>query len=385
MKIAYLGTLISSDSDFPLIRELQKKKQEMIVYFSAEGEQTRGGIFSLKNVKKVDAIIPASEYEEFRAWSDYFDISNMYIVNNYHRKLYDIRSWLIWIKFIIHVKKQKVDAFHFVWPFRRQKMLLFFLRIKKVMTVHDPIPHSSQVTRSEEFVRRWSFRDSRKLLLLSSALKEEFIATYKLPREKVCLSRFGYYDWVDHYKSKTENNKLIPYIAFCGQIQSHKGVDVLLKAMVEVHKVNPALKCVVAGSGSFYFDIKPYKELDYIEIRNSFIEMGEMVDLVRNSLFTVCPYKDATQSGIVQITLSSGIPMIVTNVGSLPSSVKDGVTGLVVPPSDVDALAKAIIRLSSDDELITEFKNNIETQWKSQQGWDEVGRDYVEMYESLSS
>ena len=49
--------------------------------------------------------------------------------------------------------------------------------------------------------------------------------------------------------------------------------------------------------------------------------------------------------------MSKGVATIVTNVGGLPELVLDGVCGLVIPPSNPDAIADAILRLSNDTNL----------------------------------
>jgi 2-deoxystreptamine N-acetyl-D-glucosaminyltransferase/2-deoxystreptamine glucosyltransferase len=49
--------------------------------------------------------------------------------------------------------------------------------------------------------------------------------------------------------------------------------------------------------------------------------------------------------------LALGTPVIATAVGGVPEVVEDGVNGLLVPPNDVGALAKAIDRFFVDDEL----------------------------------
>jgi glycosyltransferase involved in cell wall biosynthesis len=51
--------------------------------------------------------------------------------------------------------------------------------------------------------------------------------------------------------------------------------------------------------------------------------------------------------------MAAGLPVIATKVGGVPEVVVDGVTGILVPPADPDALAQAIIRVSSDAELRT--------------------------------
>jgi glycosyltransferase involved in cell wall biosynthesis len=49
--------------------------------------------------------------------------------------------------------------------------------------------------------------------------------------------------------------------------------------------------------------------------------------------------------------LARGRPLVATSVGAIPELVRDGVTGLLVPPADPQALAGAIQRLLADPEL----------------------------------
>ena len=49
--------------------------------------------------------------------------------------------------------------------------------------------------------------------------------------------------------------------------------------------------------------------------------------------------------------MAAGAPVVATRVGGTPEAVQDGVTGLLVPPGDPGALARAIDRLLSNPEL----------------------------------
>jgi glycosyltransferase involved in cell wall biosynthesis len=46
--------------------------------------------------------------------------------------------------------------------------------------------------------------------------------------------------------------------------------------------------------------------------------------------------------------MRAGLPIVATRVGAIPEVVRDGVTGLLVPPDDPAALAQAIARLCAD-------------------------------------
>ena len=56
------------------------------------------------------------------------------------------------------------------------------------------------------------------------------------------------------------------------------------------------------------------------------------------------PYREATGSGIAQIAFGAGLPVIATRTGGLEEVVEEGTTGLLVPPRDPTALARAIER-----------------------------------------
>ena len=49
--------------------------------------------------------------------------------------------------------------------------------------------------------------------------------------------------------------------------------------------------------------------------------------------------------------MASGVPTVASDVGGIPELVKDGVSGLLVPPGDSSSLAKAVLRLGRDTDL----------------------------------
>jgi glycosyltransferase involved in cell wall biosynthesis len=57
----------------------------------------------------------------------------------------------------------------------------------------------------------------------------------------------------------------------------------------------------------------------------------------------------------VREAMSRGKAVIGSRVGGIPDMVEDGVTGLLVPPGDVAALAAAMQRLIDDDGLRDEL------------------------------
>jgi len=65
--------------------------------------------------------------------------------------------------------------------------------------------------------------------------------------------------------------------------------------------------------------------------------------------------------------MARGVPVVATHVGGLPEMVREGRTGLLVPPADPPALATAMARLLNDQELASamarEARVLVEREW----------------------
>lgn len=74
-------------------------------------------------------------------------------------------------------------------------------------------------------------------------------------------------------------------------------------------------------------------------------------------------------------------PVVATTVGCIPEYVNNGITGLLVPPKDEEALANAIIKILSDDNLRKEMGENIEKMVDEEYSWENLAAKTNETYE----
>ncbi|HZV68993.1 MAG TPA: glycosyltransferase [Saprospiraceae bacterium] len=140
----------------------------------------------------------------------------------------------------------------------------------------------------------------------------------------------------------------IPVILFFGFIRRYKGLDILLEAMSDERIRNAGIKLLIAGE--FYEDEKSYVEQidklgirEQLILRTAFIPDHEVQFYLSAPDVVIQPYRNATQSGVTPLAYHFEKPMIVTNVGGLPTLVPHEKVGLVTEP-EPKAIADAILR-----------------------------------------
>lgn len=138
----------------------------------------------------------------------------------------------------------------------------------------------------------------------------------------------------------------IPILLFFGFVRPYKGLRHVLDAMPAILARRRA-RLVVAGE--FWRDRHEYIDrIDRLGIRDAvtlidrYVANEEIGRLFAAADLVVQPYESATQSAVTQIAFDAGRPVVVTNVGGLPETVRNGETGYVVPPFDPSAIADAV-------------------------------------------
>ena len=382
MRIIYISHLPFADCDFPLIRAMQKENKDVIYLIPVNIHQKQSPLFSIKELYPKSGIFPASIYKEFDAYCDYIDLNRVYIINSVNKRSLHPSNLLLFCKVFKFLKSTAPDIIHITFVPISLWFILYLFRKKLALTLHDPFLHSGKSTFRKELCRRIAFKLIHRIIILNKTQLKEFCKYYKYPTEYVTLSSLGSYDCMNLYNSSAS---LIQgeYILFFGYISIYKGVEHLLEAFQVVQQSYPNLKLVIAGAGQLYFPEHLYKDNPNIIIINRFITMEELSVLLKKCLFSVCPYNDATQSGVVQTAFSMSTPLIVTDVGALSEAVKDYETGLVVQPHSPQKLSEAILYLLDNPHLLAQMRNNIETKWKPSMSWDLRVQDYFSCYKKI--
>lgn len=379
MKIVLYSSPSYVDQHFPLVRTLQKHGHELYYFMQLSTYNKRENNIDIKELIDENDIIPATRYKELDKYHDYLDFSHFYIINQTCKKQVALSTQRLFRKFSKVIGEINPDMLLTTSTLGISDFWLWRYRKKLRFIINDPFPHTGEKGFRKSFFRNTCFRFGRKFILLNKNQVDKFASYYHIDKSKIIVSQLGTDDTMRYLakddKSLTEPSK---NILFFGRISPYKGIEYLCEAMRKVHEKVPEATLTIAGGGKMYFDFTPYGGLDYIKLINRYIPTEELAHLLHNCAFTVCPYTDATQSGVIMTSFTMDKPVVATNVGGLGTMVDDGKTGILIHPKDINALSDAIIRLYTDQSLLKQMSENIHHEYQEgSSSWDQIAKDYI--------
>jgi glycosyltransferase involved in cell wall biosynthesis len=141
-------------------------------------------------------------------------------------------------------------------------------------------------------------------------------------------------------------------LLYVGSLEARKGLDVLLAALKLVLKTKPTTVLTVIGGG----DQAPYRQLcERLQISGNVQFLGfqsaeQIAQHHLESQMFVLPSGNENSPNTLAEAMVSGLPVIASAVGGIPSMVEHGQSGWLVPPRNPAELANAILQLLNDPE-----------------------------------
>ncbi|MGI8491596.1 MAG: glycosyltransferase family 4 protein [Acidimicrobiales bacterium] len=142
-----------------------------------------------------------------------------------------------------------------------------------------------------------------------------------------------------------------PLLVTAARLAPEKGLDVLIEALPHVRAAVPQAQLLVQGSAQEGHEA--YAQSLHRLIRRRGLESAVTFagfaerpwDEWRDAAVYVQPSHQESFGLAVVEAMAAALPVVASDVGGMRDTVEHGVTGLLVPPGDVNALAAALIRL----------------------------------------
>lgn len=154
-----------------------------------------------------------------------------------------------------------------------------------------------------------------------------------------------------HQENETSTGKGV-LILHIGRFSPEKNHKLLADAFAQAVEEVPNMRLRFVGAGKLRSDVQ--KAVSDLGLKDKVFFLGIRADVAE--LLAECDFLilSSDYEGVPLTVIEAMVaakPVVATAVGGVPELVEDGVTGLLVPPRDSKALARAIIRLANDQGL----------------------------------
>lgn len=174
-------------------------------------------------------------------------------------------------------------------------------------------------------------------------------------------------------------------ILFLGRIDAAKGVFELLAAAARLARDFPALRLVFGGEGDLAGLRRRAAGLGIagrLECPGWLDGAGVAAELAKASVFCLPSHAEGLPMAMLE-AMAAGKAVLATRVGGIPETVRDGDNGLLVPPRDDEALARALATLMGDsalrERLAARARTTIEQQYSTEVVCGQLSAIYREL------
>ena len=299
-------------------------------------------------------------------------------------KFISIQNWRSALSLFKVLKRYK--TVHFSGENGTWLILFTLLRLRGVRviySVHDLVDHSGQrIGFYVKYIRPILLRLSHYVVLMNQAdFKKLSFRSRSLGRK----SRFIPFGILDLYTSYQQGDCQCPKydFLFFGRISQYKGMGLLLESLKRLKNSTQKLNFNVLIAGAGYDlaleELKTFKE---VKILNEFQDSQTLACLIKNARAIICPYLDATQSGVLMTSFAFKKPVIATNSPSFEEVMSGGGLGVLVESGNADQLAQALqsfynnsFQHESDFEFAIDRLTNF-----SRYSWSNIAAELIQIY-----
>jgi glycosyltransferase involved in cell wall biosynthesis len=265
-----------------------------------------------------------------------------------------------------YLRQQRVDILHIHTPHAHT---IGLLASKLVPAVRLVVSRRVDFMPIRNWLSGWKYaHPGVQYLAVSEAVRQVLIAS-GVPGQRVQTVHSG----IDlgRFAALQGSPSLFPVgtrvLGTVGHLARSKGHQYLLKATALLVREEPRLGVVIAGEGALRAELEAQAAALGITTHVRFTGFRrDILALMQGfEIFVFASSSEGLGTAILD-AMALGKPVVATRAGGIPEAVQDGMTGLLVPPRDPQALAEAIRSLLRHSEQA--------------QALGEAGRKRVEQY-----
>jgi glycosyltransferase involved in cell wall biosynthesis len=295
--------------------------------------------------------------------------------------LVGIRSQLARWAIARSLRRDGIAVAH-AFDFYTNLMLIPAARIAGVPVIGSHRQLGDLLTSAQFKAQRWAFRFCSRVVCNSRAAAVSLLSA-GLPEEKLEIIPNGLTEeaFIEYPPAIPRKPGVVRVGMIARMNNTVKNHPAFLRAAAKLSKQYPIIEFVLLGDGP----LRPGLEAMAAElgITEKVFFAGERHDIsamLASLDISVLISSSESLSNVILESMAAGVPVVATDVGGNPELVKDGETGLLVPPGDEEKLVEALARLVRDPILRTQYARQSKEFARSQFHIGQVSRRFEQLY-----
>ena len=263
------------------------------------------------------------------------------------------------------------------------------LKIPVITKIDDAIYAKSKGLKSiqrkiEKIYNSKTLKNSTKILVSNKITKNIINDFYHVPIQNISIIPNG----VDISKYYTQN-KISNKIVFSGAMYYHRGLDVLLNAVIKIIKINPEIKFILFGSGPELEKLKEFTQKNNLNNNVKFegwVDRNEIPNYLSEANIGIGPLRltEVTKGALpikVLEYMASSLPIIAMK-NTLPEDIlKDNENGFNV--KDENELIDKILFLVSNENIRRKMGEKSK-EMVLKFDWKNISNSIIDEYKKIS-
>lgn len=311
---------------------------------------------------------------------------------------------------IRYAAQAKPKIFHILWnnkfPLFDRTLLTTYYKLlgkKLVFTAHNV--NQAKRDSNDSFLNRFSlkvqYRLCNHIFVHTDKMKAELLEDFGVGESAVSVIPFGINNSLPQTamtpaqaKQRLGIKRHEKTVLFFGRLRPYKGLEYLVTAFQQIAATEADYRLIIAsepkvGSEKYFEEIRQLISKDHdgrgVVQQFAFIPDEDTELYFKAADVVILPYTDTSQSGVLFLGYSFGLPAIASDVGSFAEDIIPGRTGFLCKPRDAQDLARTIRQYFASDLFkdLERRRQEIVAYAQSKNSWDTVVEITREVYASL--
>ena len=230
-----------------------------------------------------------------------------------------------------------------------------------IASIRDRSPY---LTAMQKRVQRYACQFADRILVNADAVRDWLVkeegydpSNIVVIRNGVDMSRFDGAPEGERVRRELGLESDTRLVIVVSRLTRLKGIEHFLEAAAVLKPRYPDVRFLIVGETSppdpaYFEELQQLTASLGVTDRVTFTGLRSDVPAVLGAAaVAVMPSLNEALSNVLLESMAAGVPVVATRVGGTPEALRDGETGLLVPPGDAGAIATAVARLLDDREL----------------------------------